>query len=162
MTVQTSMYCTRTNELPRDISTHYVFLVHGWLGNSSEMGYLQKAIEREASAFKDGTKNIITYSPTCNDSNTTDGIANGGERLAHEVTEYIKAKESSDTSHACDDSRVRHVSISFIGNSLGGLYARYCLTLLPKELVIEEANGEMKTQSTTIVLHRNIFATTGQ
>lgn len=150
-----------THELPTDVSTHYVFLVHGWLGNSSEMGYLQKAIDQKASEYTNGNSKIITYCPTCNDSKTTDGIANGGQRLAHEVTEYIKANELNKSQPSDSSSRTRNVSISFIGNSLGGLYARYCLTLLPKELIIEGANDEKK-RNIMIVLHRNIFATTGQ
>lgn len=144
-----------------NISAHYIFLVHGWLGNSKEMEYLRSSIDQEASLQKHDRSEIITYSPTSNDRQTTDGIANGGKRLKEEILEFIRSKEYLRSDSNSGEDSIRHVSISFVGNSLGGLYSRYCLSLLPQDLIVHKTcdreGGDLK-----VLLHRRIFATTGQ
>jgi len=104
---------------------HLVVLVHGWMGNPAELGYLQQSLEEHASAVQEELPDtyFLFVSANANDKKTSDGIAAGGSRLASEVNELIdditKQQESS------------KISLSFVGNSLGGLYARYALSEIP-------------------------------
>ena len=211
---------------------HYVFLVHGWLGNEQEMAYLGAALEdvvagralstsiddidgQQGSNNKDDKEeeddvdgeddfvhvvanetdndgdgddpqrqqqgaaasdeesqeerpDIVVHKPTCNNGRTTDGIAAGGTRLAEEVAEFIVAdirgrrriREEGENQQDCFQEE--HVTISFVGNSLGGLYSRYALSLLPSELHVDSssAGDDDATSSGTIILHPNTFCTT--
>ena len=211
---------------------HYVFLVHGWLGNEQEMAYLGAALEdvvagrafptniddsngQQGSSNKDDKEeegdddgeddfvhvtanetdndgdgdepqrqqqgaaasdeesqeerpDIVVHKPTCNNGRTTDGIAAGGTRLAEEVAEFIVAdirgrrriREEGENQQDCFQEE--HVTISFVGNSLGGLYSRYALSLLPSELHVASlsADDDDATSSGTIILHPNTFCTT--
>jgi len=95
-------------------STHLVVLVHGLFGNDKELDYLQESMtEQQAST----DHQLMIYSAKCNLGKTSDGIENGGRRLANEVKDQIEQIDGK-------------VLLSFVGNSLGGLYARYAITVL--------------------------------
>merc|ERR1719491_177371 len=73
-------------------STHYIFLVHGWLGNDLEMRYLETAIalaKDDAQSFNADKRRLVIHRSTCNNGQTTDGIINGGTRLTKEIVEFI-------------------------------------------------------------------------
>lgn len=95
------------------VTKHLVILVHGLYGNDKELDYLRQSMMEQASPGH----HLIIYSAKCNLGKTTDGIENGGRRLAKEVKDQIEQ---------IDDK----VSLSFVGNSLGGLYARYAISIL--------------------------------
>lgn len=97
-------------------TTHLVVFVHGWKGNTKELRYLRRAMERQAA---NGDNNVICYSATCNVRKTNDGVENGGRRLAREVEEQLTTIDGP-------------VSLSLIGYSLGGLYSRYAIAHLQK------------------------------
>lgn len=197
-----------------DVGPHYVFLVHGWLGNEQEMSYLATALSdvvggrtlslstdtaddddasgaanpirsrdeddndyiHVSSSNQEGTEaeetvpgeeekekeeekgrpKIVIHKPTCNNGRTTDGIAAGGTRLAEEIAEFIVA-DIFERQTEQDGSVQHHVTVSFVGNSLGGLYSRYALSLLPSELHIPSEDG---LDTTTIILRPNVFCTT--
>lgn len=92
---------------------HLVVLVHGIYGNPSELSYLKTALDFQS---RSRPQEFLVHSAESNLDRTTDGIASGGGRLAQEVNAWI---EQIDTD--------KHVTLSFVGNSLGGLYARYAL-----------------------------------
>lgn len=95
-------------------STHLMILVHGLFGNDKELDYLQESIEEQKASTD---HDLIIYSAKCNIGKTSDGIENGGRRLAREVKDQIEKINGK-------------VLLSFVGNSLGGLYARYAITVL--------------------------------
>lgn len=185
---------------------HYIFLVHGWLGNDLEMGYLSesfaKCIAKEGVAATNGEEEeqqhdakrikrsdsqlaaheaalkasagesthppVVVHSVKCNVGKTHDGIKKGGTRLAHEIVEFIQTDlqklQSDTTSSAGKDG---HVTYSIVGNSLGGLYARYAISLIPRQLCIPRSfinntDGEDATssQQRRIHVHPNTFLTT--
>ena len=155
------------------IHTHYIFLIHGWLGNSSEMSYIETSINQAAVvAAKNGNPNarIVTHCAKSNDKRTTDGISHGGTRLADEILEFITndaKKHFSEEPGEREREHEHHVSISFVGNSLGGLYGRYALSKLPTQLCLyfesdddDEGNKSSPKSQSSIILHREIFATT--
>ena len=133
------------------VQKHLIVLVHGYLGNDKEMGYVQEALEREATLSP--SEGIVVYSASSNVGRTTDvsfvgwqyctlclgcagsvacfrltyslqGIVAGGSRLAVEVLEKVQSYEPD------------NVTLSFVGNSLGGLYARYAISKLAQHACI--------------------------
>lgn len=112
-----------TRPIPSNVSqVHVVVLVHGWLGNPQELGHLHSRIEKEAEIVEEQNPKSfhLIHSARCNYKRTTDGIAAGGKRLAEEVNELIQTVPQNSK-----------ITLSFVGNSLGGLYSRYALSLLP-------------------------------
>lgn len=90
---------------------HLVVTVHGLGGYSTDLGYVGRRLEAES------TGAIVVLACKCNEGRTFDGLAAGGSRVADEVARFLAEAEGFET-------------ISFIGNSLGGLYARYAVFLL--------------------------------
>ena len=95
-----------------------MILVHGLQGNEKELGYLEESITRQAS--KDHGMHIVLHSATCNLGLTLDGVIKGGDRLVQEVETQIRANVDGDS----------QLYLSFIGNSLGAIYARYAIAHL--------------------------------
>jgi Putative serine esterase (DUF676) len=135
-TGDSSQSAATTNDLPQQRSSpspgtcssasindahtaHLVVLVHGWMGNPLELGYLQQAMTAQAPGLVSEGNALVVRSSEVNDGRTSDGIKAGGERLATEVSSWVDELFAS--------PKVEKVSLSFVGNSLGGLYARYAI-----------------------------------
>jgi len=204
------------------ILTHYIFLVHGWLGNDLEMAYLstafksvlnpnsstmdgsntngdtnddvagtppdQKRVRRSSSYLTHITSQqhqqqqvastiqpeVVVHSVKCNVGKTTDGIINGGKRLANEIVNFIKndvenrlLDNASSSSSNGEEDQQHHVTYSIVGNSLGGLYSRYAISLLPYQLPLNinsdgivKASNTQKGKLSMLNIHPNIFCTT--
>jgi hypothetical protein len=97
------------------------------MGNPLELGYLQETLKLRAQDLIPSGSELIVRSAEANEGQTFDGIAAGGERLASEVSRWIDQLLSS--------GQVQEISLSFVGNSLGGLYARYALATLDLDRV---------------------------
>jgi hypothetical protein len=104
---------------------HLVVLVHGWLGNELEMGYLQQSLERQSVAKG---HHVMIHSAVSNVDRTWDGIAAGGLRLAQEIDRVVDEIQQESVSPSTPSICI---SLSLVGNSLGGLYARHALGHLP-------------------------------
>jgi hypothetical protein len=113
---------TTPNDAPHTHTkdVHFVILSHGFVGSSRDLTYLRDAI---CKAGTSAGSSIITFCPTCNEGRTTDGVRKGGERLATSITRFL-------TSELSEMGDVGEVKLTLIGNSLGGLYARYAASLL--------------------------------
>ena len=149
------------------MNIHFIFLIHGFMGNSNELSYIEEAIQEAITKTKrnekgtdkgDGDIEIITHRVTCNNKKTFDGIEAGGERAAQEITTFVsdhyhKHKCNAKDNNTSDGEDDFHAWISFIGYSLGGMYARYAISALP---LLEE---ESQKSNNGIVLHPNIFVT---
>ena len=117
--------------------THYCFLVHGWLGNDSEMSSIESSLHKSIQKVKNHSNaKFVVYKTLCNNHNTSDGIINGGNRLANEIKSKLTSSKNSIQ------------TISFVGNSLGGLYARYAIGILYSD--------------PNLTCHFNVFCTTGK
>jgi hypothetical protein len=90
--------------------SHLVVLLHGLNGSPSELFYLKERLE---ATFESG---IVVEIPDCNYNKTTDGILQGSNRLLQWLQEYLNDKKFE--------------WISFIGHSLGGIYARALVGLM--------------------------------
>jgi pimeloyl-ACP methyl ester carboxylesterase len=106
--------CATTSDI-----THLIVLVHGWMGNAQEMDYIKSSLEREGERYP--SHKFVVVSPTVNEGRTHDGIAAGGDRLAANVSQLIEQYQNE---HSI-------TTLSFVGNSLGGLYSRYAIAKLP-------------------------------
>jgi hypothetical protein len=92
--------------------THLVVLQHGLYGSGENLIVLDEKL----CTF--GTGSVLVHRATCNEGLLTrDGIEQGGLRLAEVVSGLAEQHPSLER-------------ISFVGNSLGGLYVRSCATVL--------------------------------
>lgn len=216
---------------------HYIFLVHGYLGNDLEMGALSLSFrgiispvkdsedrtvdtevtdngdssgnveppsrrrrgggvqeretlthERAAAAAAEGVvlgggeaiPEIVVHSVKCNVGRTHDGIRNGGTRLAREIVDFVRKdvdkrvrNEDEKEKNDDDEKDERAVTYSIVGNSLGGLYARYAVSLLPYRLPLHRRQQQQEHQQqqlppppdnlappSVLNLHPNVFYTT--
>ena len=94
--------------------TTLIVLAHGLSGTRTDLSFLKQAIE-DLENKKDNRYLVLLASS--NEGKTTDGVANGAQRLAYEILETVERTPS-----------LTHISL--LGNSLGGLYSRYAAALL--------------------------------
>jgi hypothetical protein len=92
---------------------------------------------------------LVVHNAICNEGRTNDGIIMGGERLADEMLSVIRyeVKLSNDDAQQPVEFHQQQqgstdVAISIIGNSLGGLYARYAITHLSEILKVGEGSNQ--------------------
>lgn len=128
---------------------HLVVLVHGIFGSPLEMGNLQTFLEHQSRgaddnpAQEDTDTTFVIHSTAVNHGRTLDGVAAGGSRIAEEINVWLAATRTQ-----YPQSRL---TFSMVGNSLGGLYARYALS----KIDWTDENDNSKT-----TLHPNVFCTT--
>ena len=108
-------------------TVHFCFLVHGHRGLSVDLSYLQTQMHQQAHEWVGGDQmsssvDMVIHSAVCNEKKTTDGVKLGGERLAQEMLQVIREHMR--------DRNATVLTISVVGNSLGGLYARYAVSML--------------------------------
>jgi hypothetical protein len=108
---------------------HFCFLVHGHRGLSKDLSYLQAVMqslseqEKRKRYKQDGlVHDIIVHPAVCNEGKTTDGVANGGQRLVDEMMTVIETEMKH--------RKAKSVTVSVVGNSLGGIYGRYAIAKL--------------------------------
>ena len=95
-------------------------------------------------------QDVVVYAPTCNERRTDDGVVSGGDRLVQEIRQVIhdEMKQRQKASISLDDDadvdELPRITISMLGNSLGGLYSRYAIAKLLEqcELVEDETNDD--------------------
>lgn len=123
-----------------------------------------------------GATSFIVHNAICNENKTDDGVVNGGDRLADEILQVIlyevekKKRLLGDIGGSIEPV---DVTISLIGNSLGGLYTRYAVARLAEmakqsasessvdeDTSIEPAYYVFEYGDTSFRLHFNVFCTT--
>ncbi|KAL3796276.1 hypothetical protein HJC23_008596 [Cyclotella cryptica] len=139
------------------------------------------SVEKNALDRKQGNTSsaFIVHNALCNEGRTHDGVVNGGERLADEILDVIryeieKKLQQNDSLKNVEDEPI-DVTISIIGNSLGGLYGRFAVARLAE--IAKESMSQcncdrdetqsdrtdfycIKSGSTAIRIHFNVFCTT--
>lgn len=103
---------------------------------------------------------FVVHNAACNEGSTHDGVVKGGERLANEILEVIRGEIEQSTQHYTQD-----VTISIVGNSLGGLYGRYAVAILDELLFVSDEDGTKDEVPHYILddnirLHFNVFCST--
>jgi hypothetical protein len=110
------------------------------MGNPDELKCLQQELQQQSksSSSNDGLV-IVVHNATCNTGRTSDGIEAGGRRLAKEIMESVIIGNVSNETTTCNATTTTTTTtittsgattLSIVGNSLGGLYARYALGCL--------------------------------
>ncbi|XP_042489080.1 putative lipase YDR444W [Macadamia integrifolia] len=95
-----------------DEPDHLLVLVHGILASPSDWTYVEAELKKRL-----GSKFLI-YASSCNTyTKTFSGIDGAGKRLADEVMQVLQKTEGLKR-------------ISFLAHSLGGLFARYAISVL--------------------------------
>lgn len=106
---------------------------------------------------------LIVHNAACNKGTTHDGVVKGGERLAHEMLDVIRSELNEITSYK--DDCCSDVTISIVGNSLGGLYGRYAVAQLDELLQISDEDNIYDVPrhyllDNNIRIHFNVFCST--
>jgi len=113
---------------------------------------------------------IKIHSAVCNERKTMDGVEKGGQRLVDEILSVIREemnkrqrdddRENGDSKSSSSSSRtknpIKDITLSIVGNSLGGIYGRYAIAKL--EEVCSTKNGLLL--DTRYRIHFNVFCTT--
>lgn len=117
---------------------HYVVFVHGLWGNPNHLNYVSSTLQK-------AHPNLHIHVVKRNAGNFTyDGIELGAERVTREIEDelaILKGKGKNVT------------QISFIGYSMGGLIARFCVGLLYSKGLLGTEPGKMQP------MNFNTFAT---
>ncbi|KAI3914910.1 hypothetical protein MKX01_018079 [Papaver californicum] len=91
---------------------HLLVLVHGILASPSDWTYVEAELKKRLG------RSFLIYASSSNTfTKTFNGIDGAGKRLADEVKQVVQKTESLK-------------KISFLAHSLGGLFARYAITVL--------------------------------
>lgn len=156
---------------------HFCFLLHGHRGLSKDLSYMQLRMQQVAEEEKkvNSTHDMVVHLSAANEGQTTDGVANGGNRLVQELRHVIKEEmikrhpklsadvinEEDDEVDACKGSPLIHdISISILGNSLGGLFGRYAIAKLIEHHCVWEETSNTWILDGRFRLYLNIFCTT--
>lgn len=103
---------------------------------------------------------VVVRKVACNVGKTRDGVRAGGERLAEEVASFVRGRARDAATmreREGKESGPYRASLSFVGYSLGGLYARYAISALPLEFDL--TSGERDGDAEKVVLVPNLFCT---
>ncbi len=152
--------------------THFCFLLHGHRGLSKDLTYLQIMMQRVAATQKQERHlhDMVVHNSACNEGKTTDGIRNGGDRLVQEMREVIQEEMlkrhpeleflGPETAKASADQKLYDITLSILGNSLGGLFGRYAIAKLIENYCVSDTNSDSWILDGRFRLHLNIFCTT--
>jgi Putative serine esterase (DUF676) len=147
--------------------THFCFLVHGFRGTSRDLGYVLSAMTNAGQQLVEQQPcRLVIHSASCNEKKTDDGVAAGGERLMDEMIATIRER-MQDSDQPTNRDGLQDITISMLGNSLGGLYARYSLSALKKRCRASCRNPAYHQERSprlilddAYLLHLNHFCTT--
>jgi len=118
---------------------------------------------------------MVVHCPTCNEHKTKDGVEIGGERLWHEMLDTIRSemidrrRDNNDDDDSSNNDELKDITISMVGNSLGGLYSRYALLKLMEQMdhvqVVDDDDSATNDEVTLVLdgqyrVHLNIFCST--
>ncbi|KAG6557738.1 hypothetical protein Mapa_000504 [Marchantia paleacea] len=112
--LQPASYRSRPVESEDVEPDHLLVLVHGILASPSDWKYVEAELKPQL-----GNRYLLFASAVNSYLNTFNGIDTAGKRLAEEVGFVVKRTPSLK-------------KISFLGHSLGGLFARYAISVLYK------------------------------
>lgn len=108
-----------------------------------------------------GTEPFYVQTCVCNTGRTNDGIQAGGDRVATEVRRFLLRVEEQHQWHVAGGDaykQLKEITISLIGYSLGGLYARYALPQILQPLQ-EGEHDESSASVKAPILIPKVFCT---
>jgi Putative serine esterase (DUF676) len=135
---------------------HFCFLLHGHRGFSTDLSYLQRVMQHHAELNKrDNTQqqDMLVHCSVCNEGKTTDGVVNGGERMVLEILQVIRQELQRRREEGMD--RIQDITISIVGNSLGGVYGRYAIAKLADYAAEQENHPELHSTNNSNITSAN-------
>jgi hypothetical protein len=116
--------------------------------------------EKEAAEASDFLRHdMVVHSVCCNEGKTTDGVVKGGDRLVEELMDVIRQEmELRQSPEGAKRGGIRDVTISILGNSLGGIYGRYAIAKLTERCEHESEGCYVLDGKFRLMM--NIFCTT--
>ena len=102
---------------------------------------------------------MVVHNAVCNEHKTTDGVSAGGDRLVEEIRQVIQ-QEMAKRSSSLQGGIIQDITISIVGNSLGGLFGRYAIAKLVERHCTKQESDDCWILDGTYRLHLNIFCTT--
>jgi hypothetical protein len=95
---------------------------------------------------------MIVHAAVCNERKTTDGVKSGGERLVNEIIQVIRERMHG--------RKTKTITLSILGNSLGGIYGRYAIARLAE--ICEQAadDPDVFILDEVYRIQCNVFCTT--
>eukprot|EP00934_Nitzschia_sp_Nitz4_P001120 Nitzschia sp. Nitz4//scaffold107_size73032//12908//14512//NITZ4_005756-RA/size73032-processed-gene-0.69-mRNA-1//-1//CDS//3329532581//1120//frame0 len=165
--------------------THFCFLLHGHRGLSNDLAYMQHVMRRcavEEKEKRNGTdvskeqesnastsdaaqksnliQDMVVYTSTCNEHKTQDGVRKGGDRLVEEMKLVIDGEMSKRFPDLFTTDKRYNVTISILGNSLGGLFGRYAIAKFIERYCVKDTSSDSFILDGRYNLSLNIFCTT--
>ena len=160
---------------------HLVVLVHGYMGSEREQAYLSEALVHQSelilqqrqqqeeeqcdaesastcnSNVNDTNHKFVVMRSKANAQKTMDGVAKGGERLAQEVYDWMQEQAVLIQHQQGNENTI--MTLSFVSNSLGGLYSRYAVAEL-QDLVTRQQQQQQQTAALPFQFQPLLFCTT--
>ena len=103
---------------------------------------------------------MVIRNSICNEGQTTDGLVNGGDRLIDEMRKTIHSEmelrqpelnvdgeqtfKTEDKDDKVTEREFDQITISIVGNSMGGLYGRYAIAKLIDRYCVSEKSTRSK------------------
>lgn len=137
---------------------HFCFLVHGHRGYSRDLAYLQAKMNQMANdtlCSDDAAvscQDVVVHAAVCNERKTTDGVKSGGERLVEEMIQVIR--------ESMQGRNTTSITLSVLGNSLGGIYARYAVARLSEICQPDPDDSKVWILDGMYRIRLNVFCTT--
>lgn len=99
---------------------HLIIVQHGLIGRAKDLEYLVRQIQKI-----DGDRAFVHATRVNEGGKTFDGVESGAQRIAKDIIELIENDKENN-----NNNFKNFKYISFIGNSLGGLYVRHAISIL--------------------------------
>jgi hypothetical protein len=130
------------------------------VGGGDSGGDSDSGEEKEAPEVSDFLRHdMVVHSVCCNEGKTTDGVVKGGDRVVEEIMNVIRQEmEIRQSPEGAKSGGIRDVTISILGNSLGGIYGRYAIAKLTERCKRESEGCYILDGKFRLMM--NIFCTT--
>ena len=113
----------------------------------------RKEVTREVELTNHHRSRLAVHNVRANLGKTSDGVERGGERVVEEILEVIR-KECEQIGRKGEG--ILDVTLSIVGNSLGGLYSRFAVSQL---FSLSKSSDGFILLDDCIRIHFNIFCT---
>ena len=103
------------------------------------------------------TQDMVVHNVVCNEGKTNDGVVKGGDRLIDEIREVVgsnmkqrypelESKENESDQKKKSSEKLDNITISIVGNSMGGVYGRYAIAKLIERHCVAEIQPTKKNR----------------
>jgi len=149
---------------------HFCFLLHGHRSFAADLFYLQRVMQHyaeqekrkryDSSTASDKDREIlqhdmIVHCPVCNEGKTSDGVISGGERMVLEILQVIRQELKGRSTSNDESTGIQDITVSIVGNSLGGIYGRYAIAKLAQHAAEQQETVPGPNSSNTSSSHQD-------